>query len=98
MIPKPLQRPPKAPQPLHSRPHVIAPKLRAECYETDVYTCRWCGGYGGRLDLHHRQARSQGGQDTLANLVSVHRLCHNFIHSHPDEARKRGFIVSPEAA
>lgn len=94
---KPLMRAPKIPRPMKSRPHVIDAKLRAACYERDHYRCQWCRRTGGRLDLHHRLARSQGGKDDLDTLVSVDRLCHAYIHNHPAEAKQRGFIVGPAA-
>ena len=92
MISKPTPRP-KVRKPLKSRPHVINPSLKERVLERDDYTCRWCGVHGGRLDAHHVLRRSQGGKDTLDNLVSVHRICHSFIHDHPAEAKRKGMLA-----
>lgn len=92
-ISKPIPKPHRPPKPLKASQHRIPDKLRAEVYERDEYTCRWCGRFGGRLDPHHRWATGQGGPDTLENVVSVDRLCHEYIHQHPAEAKRRGFIV-----
>ena len=32
--------------------------------------------------------------DETRVLVSVHGLCHDYIHDHPAEAKRRGFLVS----
>lgn len=46
------------------------------------------------FEAHHRQLRSQGGADTLANLVALCRGCHvPGVHAHPKESRLTGFIV-----
>lgn len=87
----------KVPKPLRSKRHVIPWRLRQEVIARDDATCRWCEVPGGALDCHHRLARSQGGRDTLANLVSLHRICHSAAHANPSEARRRGLIVAAGA-
>lgn len=42
---------------------------------------------------HHRQRRGVGG-DRLSNLLLIHGDCHRSIHSSPELARDRGWIVS----
>ena len=71
----------------------VAPALRHQVFERDRHTCQWCEQPGGHLDPHHWLPRSRGGRDELDNLVSVHRLCHRYIHEHPTEARERGFTL-----
>lgn len=80
-------------KPLKSRPHSIPVYVRNMVWTRDQMTCRWCRVKGGALDCHHRLPRSHGGRDDERTLVSVHRTCHSYIHEHPDEARKRGFLV-----
>lgn len=41
---------------------------------------------------HHKRRRSQGGQDTPANLLWVCRACHDHIHRHPSEAVDAGLL------
>ena len=91
--PTPILKPRK---PLRSTRRPIPAHVRNLVFARDSMTCRWCKVKGGALDAHHRLARSQGGKDDERTLISVHRTCHHYIHEHPDEARKRGFIVRSE--
>lgn len=58
--------------------------------------CECCGsrlppGIGVR---HHRQLRSQGGVDSLENLLLLLPEHHaDRVHAHPAWAREHGFIV-----
>lgn len=94
-FPKPAPRL-KAPKTLQSKPHVIPYRVRTEVITRDQH-CQWCGVLGGALDCHHRLPRSRGGKDEAYCLVAVHRLCHQRIHEHPDEAMERGFTVRSNA-
>lgn len=78
---------------LKGRPHVIPWRIRQEVIISADGTCEWCGVHGGHLDCHHVVRRSQGGQDTVANLRAVHRVCHRYIHEHPAEAKARGLLA-----
>lgn len=44
------------------------------------------------VHVHHKKLRSQGGKDTVGNLLHVCAWCHRWVHEHPREARKRGWI------
>jgi 5-methylcytosine-specific restriction endonuclease McrA len=92
-VPKPTPRAPREPRPLRSRPHRIPDKVRAQSFALWGSVCRWCGEQGGYLDLHHVKRRSQGGADIPSNLRPVHRKCHGYIHEHPAEAKRRGFLA-----
>lgn len=91
-VPKPAPRT-REPKRLATRVHVIADAIKQRVFTRDNWTCQWCLQPGGALDAHHRLRRSQGGKDEYDNLVSVHRKCHRQIHEHPQEARRRGFLV-----
>lgn len=59
--------------------------------------CEACGGVlDGRVHLHHRQRRRDGGH-TADNLVALHPECHvvapQAVHQRPTWARERGLIV-----
>lgn len=95
-FPKSTPRP-KARKPLRSTPHPIPARVRETVFARDEWTCQWCKVPGGALDAHHRFRRSQGALDVAHVMVSAHRLCHDYIHEHPDEARARGFLVRSEA-
>lgn len=91
-VPKPTPLP-KEPKRLQSRPRLVDKSAAAETFSRDGYLCQWCRVVGGRLVPHHRFRRSQGGKDVAAHMVSVHVLCHGYIHDHPEEAFARGFLV-----
>lgn len=92
MIAKPTPRP-KVRKPLQSRPKGIGEHLRGQVFGRDGYVCQWCKVPGGRLDPHHILPRGRGGKDTLDNLVSLHRLCHRYVHEHPRFSKPKGFLA-----
>jgi 5-methylcytosine-specific restriction endonuclease McrA len=47
-------------------------------------------------ERHHRQRRRDGG-DRLANVMLLRRDCHRHWTEHPEEAQRRGIIVSAYA-
>lgn len=60
-------------------------------------TCLKCSQPG--TDVHHRIVRGMGGTKNeavaygLANLILLCRSCHNWVHGHPTESYKLGFLV-----
>jgi 5-methylcytosine-specific restriction endonuclease McrA len=50
-------------------------------------------------DVHHRCPKKMGGtQDSyiaygLANLASLCRECHDWVHAHPEEGYRTGYLV-----
>lgn len=83
----------REPKPLKGRPRPVDAKVARETFERDSWLCQWCKVPGGRLVPHHRFRRSAGGRDISEHMVSVHQLCHSYIHDHPFEAQERGFLV-----
>lgn len=61
--------------------------------------CERCGGgmVFETFAAHHRLLRSQGGTDSLSNLMAVHHSCHNgdtkAIHAQPHTAYNEGWLV-----
>lgn len=51
--------------------------------------CERCGGLVGiiHLDLHHRAGRAGENYTDPKTFAAVCRPCHDWIHSHPREAR-----------
>ena len=49
----------------------------------------------GRLDPHHILRKSQGGPDTVDNLVLLCRAHHDHVHGNPAWARTVGLLRSP---
>ena len=37
-----------------------------------------------KIEVHHIQRKSDGGTDTLENLVCLHKACHKALHDSPD--------------
>ena len=58
-------------------------KLVEEVLERDEYTCQnpECG-MPANASPHHRILRSQSGDDSLENLVSLCSICHRKVHDH----------------
>jgi len=48
---------------------------------------------GGRLHVHHRRLRSQGGPDTEDNLIAVCTVHHHHIHSVDRAGAERAGLV-----
>lgn len=46
----------------------------------------------GRIDPHHALMRSQGGKDTLEDLIAVCRAHHDWIHNHPARSYELGLL------
>lgn len=98
---RPVPKPPmtvRQRQALKSRPRLVDRSAAAATFSRDDFTCQWCKQPGGRLVPHHRFRRSAGGRDVAFHMVSVHPLCHAYIHDHPREAQERGFLVRSEDA
>jgi hypothetical protein len=49
---------------------------RIEVLERDEYRCQQCGSQEN-LDVHHRKARKDGGDDSLENLQTLCEHCHS---------------------
>lgn len=59
--------------------------LREQVFKRDKYTCQMAHLTPGLkcvagLTAHHVKYRSQGGDDTLENLVTLCMICHTLIH------------------
>lgn len=82
-------------------------KTRLLVKNRDGSRCARCGKYlkpgdwdYGRASIHHRRLRSHrfAGTDLPANLIclcgSGTSGCHGWVHAHPKEAQREGWIVS----
>ena len=54
--------------------------LRIACLMRDGYKCQHCKKRHVRLEAHHVVFRSQGGKDTLDNLLTLCDQCHHHLH------------------
>ncbi|RLG19529.1 hypothetical protein DRN74_06725 [Candidatus Micrarchaeota archaeon] len=57
-------------------------ELRRACYARDGYRCQQCGATNVRLHAHHIIPLSQGGTNTLDNLITLCEECHAKYHPH----------------
>jgi hypothetical protein len=56
--------------------------IRKSVLKRDNHNCQRCQEERGPLQAHHINPRSQGGKDTLSNLITLCRPCHAV--QHPD--------------
>lgn len=57
------------------------PHLRAIVYARDNYRCRWCGSQNSMAyDAHHIEYRRSELDDVEGNLITLCRVCHNYVH------------------
>lgn len=61
----------------------------------DKYTCQCCGKKNCRVEAHHIKFRSDGGSDTLENLITLCEDCHEAIHLGKIELKLKGKCKSP---
>jgi len=54
--------------------------LRIATLMRDGYQCVHCGARQTRLEAHHIKFLSQGGKDTITNLVTLCHSCHQKVH------------------
>lgn len=73
----------------HRIPKAIADAVK----ERSAGVCEACRLYGAE-HLHHRKKLSQGGKDTVENLIHVHLICHERIHANRGgDSYDRGLLV-----
>lgn len=71
-------------------------KARAEVVERSQGRCEAaiegvCVVQGSQV--HHKRRRSQGGTDTVDNLILVCHRCHDHIHRYPAQATELGLLT-----
>lgn len=75
-------------------PNPIPTRSREVVAARDQGRCLRCGGMTGAW--HHRRSRRIIDAHThcACNGVSLCITCHSWVHTHPNEARRSGWIVS----
>lgn len=73
-------------------------KVRAAVFRRSHGACEKCGvGIpDDAFECHHRQMRSQGGQDEFVNCVALcgqYGKCHREIHANPERSYREGWLV-----
>jgi 5-methylcytosine-specific restriction endonuclease McrA len=54
-------------------------QLRLEILQRDGWRCQYCGKLEN-LQIHHEEFRSQSGDDSEQNLITLCAECHSSIH------------------
>jgi 5-methylcytosine-specific restriction endonuclease McrA len=54
-------------------------KLRSEILRRDGWKCQLCGGMQN-VEVHHKEFRSQSGEDADENLITLCHSCHASSH------------------
>lgn len=54
---------------------------QAATFHRDGYTCQYCKKKNGTLHAHHIIYRSNGGKDTMDNLITLCESCHKKLHN-----------------
>lgn len=91
--PKPPLKPLSAPKRLQRRWDPVPLHVKEEVLERAGYRCERCG-VGGTLQMQHVLNRSQGRQDLASMLIALCGPCHEWVTTHPADARRDGWSVS----
>jgi 5-methylcytosine-specific restriction endonuclease McrA len=54
-------------------------RLRAQVLRRDGWRCQICGS-SLNLEVHHKDFRSKGGDDSEENLITLCAKCHSQVH------------------
>lgn len=74
---------------LEADPHEVPAAVRAAVIERDNSCCRVCGRYVEHPALHHIEYRSEGGANSVENLIVVGWLPGHDCHLSVVHANKR---------
>lgn len=83
-----------APVRRRAEPHQVPPEAREALRVRCGGLCECCGDPLPRNWVaHHRRRRSQGGDDSVSNLVALIPLHHDRIHSRVAKSQEGGFLL-----
>jgi 5-methylcytosine-specific restriction endonuclease McrA len=54
-------------------------QLRQRALQRDAWRCQGCGTRTN-LEVHHQEFRSQGGEDSEQNLITLCVACHTLVN------------------
>jgi 5-methylcytosine-specific restriction endonuclease McrA len=54
-------------------------QLRDQVVNRDSWRCQACGSMSN-LEVHHKEFRSQSGDDSEQNLITLCSTCHAIVH------------------
>jgi hypothetical protein len=89
--PRPFTVPTPASKP---RSHQVPPEVREAIWQRCGGLCELCKeSLKPGWHAHHRRRRSQGGDDSVTNVLALHGRCHDRVHGHVDWSEQAGFLV-----
>jgi 5-methylcytosine-specific restriction endonuclease McrA len=62
--------------------------LRQKVFGRDGWRCQGCGTMAN-LEVHHKEFRSQAGDDSEENLITLCTKCHSSVHYCSSSRRER---------
>lgn len=67
-------------------------RMLPELWERSYGMCEVCGDEPA-VHAHHKLRRSQGGGNSLDNLLAVCPSCHRMIHDNPAFSYREGYLT-----
>ena len=58
-------------------------QLRKQVLRRDGWRCQYCGARSN-LEVHHKEFRSWGGDDSEHNMITLCYRCHSLVHRGAD--------------
>lgn len=83
-----------------NKTHSMISKVREKLYKTPKWVCVLCKQALDNeepVHVHHIIPKSQGGDNTLKNLVPIHAVCHRQIHSKQGDLAAVSRLLEPYA-
>jgi 5-methylcytosine-specific restriction endonuclease McrA len=74
-------------------PGTIPLQVREAVKKRDGLCCRRCRRFAREGQAHHMLLKSQGGPNTVENLIWLCPCCHDYVHAHPKESKLAGWII-----
>lgn len=68
-------------------------QLRNQVLRRDGWRCQACGTMSN-LEVHHKEFRSQSGDDSAENLITLCSACHATAHCLPNMRSQRTFCTT----
>jgi 5-methylcytosine-specific restriction endonuclease McrA len=82
----------------HAAAEVVLAHNRQVRLEIDGFRCARCRAGWVPLHCHHVSPRSGGVDHSVANLKTLCRSCHAWVHSNPLAAEAEGYLRRRRAA
>ncbi len=74
----------------YQQPNRLHENLRLATLLRDDFSCQQCKIKNTRLEAHHIQPKSQGGKETIKNLLTLCSACHTKLHAGKIKLKKSG--------